>query len=65
MLQDHLQILFLAILLAEYLHLLKEDFAELSQSFKIFYRFSPLKVGHISVYPSIHIIHWELSHFIL
>jgi hypothetical protein len=65
MLQDHLQILFLTILLAEYLHLLKEDFAELSQSFKTFYRFYPLKVGQISVYPSIDILHCELSHFIL
>jgi len=49
MLQDELQIIFLAILLAEYLHLLKEDSAEWSQSFKIFYWFSPLKVGQISV----------------
>jgi hypothetical protein len=31
MLQDYLQIIFLTILLAEYLHLLKEDSAELSQ----------------------------------
>jgi len=49
MLQDDLQIIFLAILLAEYLHLLKEDSAELSQSFETFYWFSPLKVGQISV----------------
>ena len=49
MLLDDLQIIFLAILLAEYLHLLKEDSAELSQSFKTFYWFSPLKVGQISV----------------
>lgn len=49
MLLDDLQIIFLAILLAEYLHLLKEDSAELSQSFKTFHWFSPLKVGQISV----------------
>lgn len=49
MLQDDLQITFLAILLAEYLHLLKENSAELSQSSKTFYSFSPLKVGQISV----------------
>lgn len=49
MLQDDLQIIFLAILLAEYLHLLKEDSAKLTQSFKTFYWFSSLKVGLISV----------------
>jgi len=49
MLQDDLQIIFLGILLAEYLHLLKEDSAKWSRSFKTFYWFSPLKVGQISV----------------
>jgi hypothetical protein len=49
MLQVHLQIIFLAILLAEYLHLLKEDSAKWSQSYKTFYWFSPFEVGQISV----------------
>ena len=48
MLKDDMQIIFVAILLAECLHLLKEGSAEWSRSFITFYWFSPLKVGQIS-----------------
>jgi len=57
MLQGDLQIIFLVILLADYLHLLKEDSVELSQSFKTFYWFFPYKVSQISVLCSIDIVH--------